>query len=269
VKPGFGVHLFCPRSSMRIRAKFVCVSILLAALAPALPGQTPATRASALPAAGQQPVPAQRAGSLPAQTAANPPQVTFRDGLLSIRAENSTLGDVLRAVQNTTGASIDSPGFAGERVYVNLGPGRPRDVLASLLNGSRYDYILLGSQQQPNSVVRVMLTVRQNSREQPSASAAAARPAPPPSPAANNDDNDTPDETPDREPVVVPNPPTQPPPGQPPTPNAAGADQPQPGQPQQPKTPEQLLRDLQQLQQQQQQQLQLQQQLQKQNNFGR
>ena len=182
---------------MRIKVKFVCASILFAGLVPVLLGETPSTPASASPsAAGQQTSPARILGSLPAQTAATQPQVTFRDGLLSIRAENSTLGDVLRAVQNATGASIESPGFASERVYVNLGPGGPRDILASLLNGSHYDYILLGSQQQPSSVVRVMLTMRQSSAEQPAAPAAIVRPTPPPSPAANNDENDDSDETP-------------------------------------------------------------------------
>jgi hypothetical protein len=212
--------------------------------------------------------------------------------LLGIRAENSTLGDVLKAVQSATGASIDSPGFASERVYVNLGPGEPRDILASLLNGSRYDYILLGSQQQPNSVARVMLTVRQTSHEQPAVSSTAAVPPTPflpqhisrPGPRPDSDDNDTSDSTPDREPAVTPNQPGQPVPEQP-VPNTVGAaplpvqqpnaqqayGQPPFGQPlngQPVKTPDQLLRDLQQLQQQQQQQLQLQQQLQQQNNFG-
>jgi hypothetical protein len=265
---------------MRIRVKFVCAAILFAGLVPVLLGETPSTPASASPsAAGEQPLPARILGSLPAQTAATQPQVTFRDGLLSIRAENSTLGDVLRAVQNATGASIETPGFASERVYVNLGPGAPRDILASLLNGSHYDYILLGSQQQPGSVVRVMLTMRQNSHEPPAAPAAMVRPTPPPSPAANSDDNDTPDVPPDRE-VAKPNQPAQPAPGQPPTatpPVVTG--QQQPGQPNgqppnglqptgQAKTPEQLLHDLQQLQQQQQQQLQLQQQLMQQNGFS-
>jgi hypothetical protein len=185
------------------------------------------------------------------------------------------LGDVLKAVQSATGASVDSPGFASERVYVKLGPGEPRDILAALLNGSRYDYIMIGSQEQPNSVARVMLTMRQTSREPPASPSAMARPSPSPTPAPKVEEHDTPDETPpDRE---APIPPVQPVPGQPPTPNTTpgaipGAVQQQPGSPpfgQQPKTPEQLLRDLQQMQQQQQQQLQLQQQLQQQNNFSR
>jgi hypothetical protein len=268
---------------MRIRAGFVCASFLLAGLGPALLGQAPSKPASKLPSAAQPPASAQTSISAPPQTAATPPRVTFHDGLLSIHAENSTLGDVLKAVQSATGASIDSPGVASERVYVNLGPGQPRDILASLLNGSRYDYIMIGSQQQPNSVARVMLTMRQTSREQPASPSAMARPSPPPTPTPKVEENDTPDETPpDREAPAATKLPVQPVPGQPPTPNTTpgatpGVVQQQPGYPpfgqplssQQPKTPEQLLRDLQQMQQQQQQQLQLQQQLQQQNNFSR
>ncbi|MGA2961137.1 MAG: hypothetical protein ABSD96_05645 [Candidatus Korobacteraceae bacterium] len=277
---------------MRIRAQLVCASLLLAGSVPALPGQTPSKPASTRPSAAA-PASAQTSISAPAETAAQPPKVTYSDGLLGIRAENSTLGDVLKAVQSATGASIDSPGFASERVYVNLGPGEPRDILASLLNGSRYDYILLGSQQQPNSVARVMLTVRQTSHEQPvvSSTAAVQSPVLPQRlsphhlrPGASADDDDTADTPPDREAAATLNQPGQPVPEQP-APNTVGAvplpgqqpnaqqangqspfGQPLNGQPV--KTPEQLLRDLQQLQQQQQQQLQLQQQLQQQNNFG-
>ena len=154
---------------MRIKAKFACGSVLFASFVPALLGQMPSKPASAVPSASGQPPASQRSISPPAETPATPPQVTFHDGLLSIRAENSTLGDVLRAVQNATGATIESPGLTSERVYVKLGPGEPRDVLASLLNGSHYDYILLGSPQQPNGVTRVMLTTRQNSSAEPAA----------------------------------------------------------------------------------------------------
>ena len=241
---------------MRIKAQFACGSVLFASFVPALLGQMPSKPTSAVPSASQQPPANQRSiSSPPAETPAMPPQVTFHDGLLSIRAENSTLGDVLRAVQSATGATIDSPGLTSERVYVKLGPGQPRDVLASLLNGSHYGYILLGSPQQPNAISRVMLT-RQNSSAEPAANTTAARstPSQPPTP-ADNDDTDTSDNTPDRQPPppVQPTPPPQ-------QQNTQGANQ-QTG----PKTPEQLLRDLQQLRQQQQQQFQLQQQLQQQN----
>jgi len=113
--------------------------------------------------------PVDRSGESGAQAMDTRPQVTFQNGLLGIRAENSTMADVLRAVQRATGASIDFPGFASERVNVNLGPGPLRDIVMSLLDGSRYDYILVASQQ-PNSIERMVLTMRRDSRLIPSAS---------------------------------------------------------------------------------------------------
>src|SRR5271166_597107 len=40
-----------------------------------------------------------------------PPQVRYQNGQLTINAQNSTLSQVLRAVQAQTGASIDIPGM--------------------------------------------------------------------------------------------------------------------------------------------------------------
>ena len=95
-----------------------------------------------------------------AQTTGPTPQVIFHNGLLSIHADNSTMGDLLNAVQSATGAFIDIPDSASERVSINLGPAGSRDVLTTLLNGSRYDYILLASPRQPSAVERVVLTMR-------------------------------------------------------------------------------------------------------------
>ena len=216
-----------------------------------------------------------------AQLPATAPQVSYKDGLLTIYAENAALGDVLRAVQRATGAVIDTPGYASDRVYVRLGPGEPRDVLASLLNGSRYDFVLVGTPQQPNGVGRVMLMIRQNFSE-PTAPAAVAGNTPPnPAahpPPAEDEDNEPTDAIPDRaaEPTTPAVPPEPEPSGQPPAGEGAPPQpiqgqsapaQPAPGQPapgqqpgavqsapnpsgQQVKTPEQLLQQLQQLQQQ-------------------
>src|SRR5438876_519297 len=43
------------------------------------------------------------------QMPASPPQVSFQNGQLSIAARNSTLADILSAVQRTTGAAVDAP----------------------------------------------------------------------------------------------------------------------------------------------------------------
>src|SRR6266704_1048588 len=92
------------------------------------------------------------------QMPASAPQVFFRNGQLTIVARNSTLGDILRAVHTQTGASVDVPSNATERVVSNLGPGPARDVLASLLNGSHFNYVMLGSPNDPHMVQRIILS---------------------------------------------------------------------------------------------------------------
>ena len=60
-----------------------------------------------------------------------PPQVHYSRGQLTIVAENSTLADILRAVRTQTGADVEVPPNATERVVAHLGPGPARDVLDS------------------------------------------------------------------------------------------------------------------------------------------
>jgi hypothetical protein len=87
------------------------------------------------------------------------PQVSYRDGLLSINAPNSTLSAVLRAVQNQTGATMDVPASANnDRIAMAIGPGQPRDVVNTLLNGSTFDYMILGVAGRPGAIQRVILT---------------------------------------------------------------------------------------------------------------
>jgi len=93
-----------------------------------------------------------------------PPQVSFKDGQLTIDSQNATLSQVLRSVQAQTGASIDIPSGAGsERVVARLGPGKPKDVLASLLNGSKFNYVILGDSNNSERVQKIILLSRNNS----------------------------------------------------------------------------------------------------------
>ncbi len=89
-----------------------------------------------------------------------PARVTYEGGLLAIQAQNSTLWEILRDVRRLTGASIDMPAGPGlnERVIANLGPGAPRDVLSGLLNGTSFNYVMLGSNSDPAAVASVMLS---------------------------------------------------------------------------------------------------------------
>jgi hypothetical protein len=88
------------------------------------------------------------------------PIVTYRDGQLTIDAGNSTLAEVLKLVAEKTGAVIDVPPGAGlERIVEHTGPGRADDVLSRLLNGSPFDFIIVGSSQRPHELTQVLLSL--------------------------------------------------------------------------------------------------------------
>jgi len=91
-----------------------------------------------------------------------PPQVSYQNSQLTIVAPNSTLADILRAVRKQTGAEIEVPS-APERVVTHLGPGPARDIIAELLNGSRFNYVLLGSPADNAQLTRVVLVAKSGS----------------------------------------------------------------------------------------------------------
>jgi hypothetical protein len=92
-----------------------------------------------------------------------PPQVTWNGEQLSIKAENSTLADILSAVRARTNVVIEIPPGAGaERVVTDLGPASPRDVLTSLLTGSNFDYVIMASPDNKDLLQSVLLTPRGN-----------------------------------------------------------------------------------------------------------
>jgi hypothetical protein len=109
-----------------------------------------------LPSGTQGPVPQVPLDAIPAVA----PEVSYQNGLLTIVAPNSTLGDILRSVRKHTAADIEVPATASERVVTRLGPGPAREVMAELLNGSRFNYILLGSPEDSNALVRVVLVAK-------------------------------------------------------------------------------------------------------------
>jgi hypothetical protein len=171
------------------------------------------------------------------QMPALPPQVRYSRGQLSIVAENSTLADILRAVRAQTGAVVEVPGNATERVVAHLGPGPARDILAALLNGTHFNYVMVGSPAHPDSVERLILTSKSGGAPEVAPAVPAEQ-----NNQAQMDDQGVQGQDIAEQPVDTPaeNPPDDNP-------------QPQPNGPPV-KTPEQLLRELQQQQQQQQQQ---------------
>jgi hypothetical protein len=161
--------------------QWIAVGLVLAApilLAPGLPAQdasqpaAPATtphhkaHKKAQKPVVLPPLPSGPLSQLPMdQIPATKANVIFEGGLLTISAQNSTLGEILRDVRRLTGASIEIPqgSAASERVVTHLGPGAPRDVMAVLLNGSSFDYVMLGSSSDPSAVSSVVLIAKSSS----------------------------------------------------------------------------------------------------------
>ena len=89
------------------------------------------------------------------------PQVVWDGSQLSIKCENSTLADILRAVSERLKVPIEIPaGAAAERVAADLGPSSAREVLTDLLSGSRFNYIMQASDTQENSIKSLILSPR-------------------------------------------------------------------------------------------------------------
>ena len=192
-----------------------------------------------------------------AQSAPTPPQVTYNSGQLTIIAQNATLSQVLRSVQSLTGTTLEMPASASnERVVGQLGPGQPRDVLNSLLNGSKFNYIILGVTGDPGAVQKVILTT-----PKPASTVNTAQNTPVQQPEEPDENYGEPEPEPGPQPPVTPpfrHRPNMPgrmpegfvPPQPQPQPDTSNADNPQLNGG---KSPEQLLQELQQMQQQQQQ----------------
>ncbi|MBV9086759.1 MAG: hypothetical protein JOY79_04690, partial [Acidobacteriaceae bacterium] len=90
-----------------------------------------------------------------------PPQVIYEGGKLTIISKNSTLADILAAVRTLTGAEIDVlSSTAEERVAARLGPGPARDILASLLGSTDFDYVIQSSAADRQGILSVFLTPR-------------------------------------------------------------------------------------------------------------
>ena len=247
----------------------LCLPVLEAA-SQTSPKNTPATTATPQPSlkpharhkkAPPEP-PVQQAPAPPptlAQSAPTPPQVTYNSGQLTIVAQNATLSQVLRSVHSLTGTSVEMPASASnERVVGQLGPGQPRDVLNSLLNGSKFNYIILGVTGDPGAVQKVILTTPKPASTS-TVNTAQNTPVQQPEEPDENYGEPEPEPSP-QSPVAppfrhrpnlpgrVPEGPVQPP--QPQQPDTSSADNPQLNGG---KSPEQLLQELQQMQQQQQQ----------------
>ncbi len=71
----------------------------------------------------------------------HPAHVACANGQLEVRAENSSLNGILRAIARCNGMRI-SGGVAEQRVFGNYGPAAPATVLATLIDGTGSNMVL-------------------------------------------------------------------------------------------------------------------------------
>jgi hypothetical protein len=211
---------------------------------PIAPQQAAVAPLTASQPAAPPPVAPQTASSLLDQPA-KPAQVHVDAGQLSVKADNSTLSNILHDISSQTGMTVD--GLSRDlRIFGTYGPASPREVLSALLDGAGYNIMMVGSLD--NGAPRqLMLT--------PRTGGGAAAPGPGSSGGRqmqgvrqNNGDDDD-DSTPDQQDAQPPRPEPNPPEATPQPDQTPPA-----GQPGQIKTPQQMLQELQQIRQQQMQQ---------------
>src|SRR5512147_2581771 len=98
---------------MHFRSKVVgccgcALMIVQLGFAAAPRGQKPAQQQPPTPMV-ETPPPIPQAPPTPEQMPAVPPRVSMNHGMLSISADNSTLGDILNSVRQQTGATLEVP----------------------------------------------------------------------------------------------------------------------------------------------------------------
>jgi hypothetical protein len=95
-------------------------------------------------------------------------EVHFNRGMLSIHVDQGTLAEVLNEVHRQTGADIPiPPGAQQESIVADIGPVPARDAMAALLNGSHFNFVIVGSERDPNELRSVLLTSKQGGASMP------------------------------------------------------------------------------------------------------
>lgn len=143
------------------------------------PSAQPADHRTESPTPGgvAEPGPSATAPAAPSAPPAVPPKVSLADGKLTVDANNSDLSAILQDVAHAGGMTIDGLGKTN-RVFGVYGPGAPRDVIAELLAGAGYNFVMLGGAN--GAVPRELVLTAQSS----------APLANPPAPSSNDDQSD-------------------------------------------------------------------------------
>ena len=99
--------------------------------------------------------------SRPTQPASAAPIAKVADGKITIKANGQDLASVLESVRSATGFTVELPStIESVSVFLNSGPTSVTEALVALLRGTNYNYIIVGSEQDPQTVKRLILTDR-------------------------------------------------------------------------------------------------------------
>jgi hypothetical protein len=98
------------------------------------------------------------------QPAPPAPIAQLKNGELFIQANGQDLASVIDAIRSATGISVEMPAESQpEPVFLSMGPASTKDALIALIEGSKYNYIIVGSEKDPQLVKRLILSERTSS----------------------------------------------------------------------------------------------------------
>jgi hypothetical protein len=170
-------HSFVSRRGTFAALRTLAAAAAFSLIACPLFAQLPATQPTSLPA--QNALPAPIAGTPVSGERSHSPhraRVYFTDGMLDVRADDSSLLQILHDISRRTGMTITG-GVADQRVFGNYGPAAPATVLATLLDGTGTN-MLLRETPGGDKPVELVLTQRTGGASPPNPNAAGADDSP-------------------------------------------------------------------------------------------
>lgn len=90
-----------------------------------------------------------------------PPVAQNAGGQLVIHANGQDFASVLRAIGTASGIDIEMPAEnAADPVFMNMGPVSTKEAIVALMDGTKYNYVIMGSRSDPGVVTRLILSGR-------------------------------------------------------------------------------------------------------------
>lgn len=132
--------------------------------------QKPSATLPATPPTSLAPAPAPVPQATPVPPA-EPASITFDNGSLTVKTQNSSLNQILREISRKTGMNITG-GVSEERVFGTYGPAPAGEVLRQLLDGTKSN--MLYQEATATAPAHLTLTSRQGTATPPNVFSAAA-----------------------------------------------------------------------------------------------